>query len=232
MIRKLQTLDLEFSEWCHELLTDGMDPINFLRILSQYRFIWEACRRRCADFCVQHGSVDIARKIMTNEDGAMIEDWRNDRMSDRKSPRYDFYLGGPMRGYPDLNYPLFNKVCELMTNKGLLVYNPAAYDGGLSLGDTGNAFAFCMLRDLNAVINLCDGIALLPEWRDSLGANVESFVAFACGKRIVEINLNYQEDDFVLTEIDLSEYKLPYDENESRSFDPHKCPLDKFEPND
>ena len=77
MPRILQTLDLEFSEWCHELLQEGMDPIDFLRVLNQCQFVWEASRRRCADLCVQRGLVGMARDIMTNEDGAIAKDWKD-----------------------------------------------------------------------------------------------------------------------------------------------------------
>ena len=76
MPRKLQTLDLEFDEWAHELLQDGMDQIDFLRILNQYRFVWEACRRRCATLCVQRGLIGMSLAIMRNEDGAIAEDWK------------------------------------------------------------------------------------------------------------------------------------------------------------
>lgn len=75
VFRRLQTIDLEFSEWCHELLMDGIDPIDYLRILSQYRFVWEACRKRCADLCVQKGKIDIARDIMKNQDGMVSKNW-------------------------------------------------------------------------------------------------------------------------------------------------------------
>lgn len=75
MIRKLQTLDLEFSEYCHELLMDGMEPVDFLRIKNQYRFLWDACRRRCADLCVERGLLGMARTIMKNEDDSIDEQW-------------------------------------------------------------------------------------------------------------------------------------------------------------
>lgn len=151
-----------------------------------------------------------------------------------KIRRYDFYVCGGMRGYPDLNYPLFNEVADLMIKQGLLPYNPAAYDGGISLGESEITFAFCMLRDLNAIINLCDGIALLPGWRKSLGANIEAFTAFACGKRIVEVTIVGNSESkpgklLVLKDIDLSKYQLPYGVGATRQFDPHKCDLDKFE---
>lgn len=67
MSRKLQTLDLEFDEYCCDLLRDGMDPLDFLSVLHQYRFIWDACRRRCADLCIQKGLVGMALDIMKNE---------------------------------------------------------------------------------------------------------------------------------------------------------------------
>lgn len=73
--RAMQTLDLEFTEWCHELLRDGMDPVDFLRVLSQCGFVWDACRARCARLCVQRGFVGMARDIMTNEDGTIPNGW-------------------------------------------------------------------------------------------------------------------------------------------------------------
>lgn len=73
MSRKIQTLDLEFDEWCHELLQNGMDQIDFLRVSSQYRFVWDACRCRCADLCRQHGLIGTARAITRNEDGEIID---------------------------------------------------------------------------------------------------------------------------------------------------------------
>ena len=64
MSRKIQTLDLEFDEWCHELLQNGMDQIDFLRV---------ACRCWCADLCRQHGLIGTARAITRNEDGEIID---------------------------------------------------------------------------------------------------------------------------------------------------------------
>ncbi len=73
--KKLQTLDLEFSEYCHELLGNGMDGIDFLRVLNQYGFIWEASRRRCADLCIERGEIGMAEDIMVNADGSIDELW-------------------------------------------------------------------------------------------------------------------------------------------------------------
>jgi len=145
--------------------------------------------------------------------------------------RYDWYIGGPMRGYPDLNYPLFNMVAKKLTNMSYSVFNPAEYDGGITLGQDKGVFAFCMRRDLNAVINECKGIILLPEWEKSLGANIEAFVAFACGKTTVmtdNLSINNDEVNFDIVSIDLTNYSLPYLKEGGRQFNPHECSLDSF----
>lgn len=74
----IRTLDVEFSEWCDELLADGMDPIDFLRLTNQCEFVWAECRRRCANLCVQHGLKGMGMAIMRNEDGTMLEGWKGD----------------------------------------------------------------------------------------------------------------------------------------------------------
>ena len=136
---------------------------------------------------------------------------------------YDFYLAGGMRGYKDLNKPMFTLVAHLLREKGYTVWSPSEHDSYLKL-----SFAQCMTADLNAVVHLCKGIVLLPGWRDSLGANMEAFSAFACCKNSVEVILNDNHTDIELTHIDLSGYRLPYKIGDSRQFDPHKCEIDSF----
>lgn len=138
--------------------------------------------------------------------------------------KYDFYLAGCMRGYKDLNKPMFTLVARLLREKGLTVWNPAENDGHPSV-----TFAECMISDLNAIINDCRGIALLPGWNQSLGANVEAFVAFVVGNKTVEVIVNKNKTDFYLLPIDLSKYSLPYDTGKGRQFNPHKCALDSFQ---
>lgn len=38
------------------------------------------------------------------------------------------YISGPMRGYPDFNFPAFDKAKEILTAKGFLVISPADMD--------------------------------------------------------------------------------------------------------
>lgn len=139
---------------------------------------------------------------------------------------YDFYLAGPMRGYPGLNKSMFTKVSRMLRDRGFTVWSPSEHDSYLKL-----SFGQCMTTDLNAVINQCRSIALLPGWRDSLGANMESFVAFACGKKAVEVILSDDETTYRLPPVNLSLYCLPYQPGGSTVFDPHKCDLDSFSEN-
>lgn len=140
---------------------------------------------------------------------------------------YDFYVGGPMRGYPNLNKGMFSLVSHLLRSKGFSVWSPSEHTSYLKL-----SFAQCMTVDLNIIITNCKKIALLPGWRDSLGANMEVFCSLATGKEAVEVILNEDKTDFDLVPFDMSRYRLPYGLGESRQFDPHKCELDSFQEKD
>jgi hypothetical protein len=138
---------------------------------------------------------------------------------------FNFYLAGKMRGSPELNKPMFTKVANLMREMGFTVWSPAEHKSYLQL-----SFAQCMTVDLNMVINKCNGIALLPGWENSLGANMEAFCAFACNKNVVKIVFNEDETEIELAHIDLSGYRLPYQDGEKHQFDPHTCPVDAEKP--
>jgi hypothetical protein len=131
-----------------------------------------------------------------------------------------------MRGIPEFNKPMFNLVSYLLRLKGYTVRNPAEKDEFLY-----PTFKECMKVDLNAVINQCYEMVLLPDWRKSLGANIEMFVAFACDKRAVEIILNDDKTDFDLIPVNLNKYCLPYQDGETHSFNPHHCDFSSFTPN-
>ncbi|WP_263147768.1 DUF4406 domain-containing protein [Pseudomonas sp. RIT-PI-AD] len=85
------------------------------------------------------------------------------------------YLAGPMTGLPEFNYPAFHAEAARLRALGYDVENPAenpappcgSWLGYMRLG----------LRQLLA----CDGVALLPGWRDSRGAWVECMVAHSLG---------------------------------------------------
>lgn len=127
----------------------------------------------------------------------------------------DFYVGGPMRHYPELNRHMFALVSKLLRERGHTVWSPSEYDDEHPM----DSLAQRMTIDLNVVINQCDRVALLPGWRESLGANAEVFAAFVCGKEVVEVILSTENGEYIpndnsriidLIPIDLKEYSLPY----------------------
>lgn len=123
-----------------------------------------------------------------------------------------------MRHYLHLNKPMFTLVARLLRNKGFTVWNPSEHKSYLEL-----SFAKCMILDLNAVINKCKRIVMLPGWRNSLGANIEAFSAFACDKEVLEVVLNSDGTEiFGLDRFTLSNYRLPYHDGEICQFDPHQ----------
>lgn len=132
--------------------------------------------------------------------------------------KYDFYLAGSMRGRKDFNKPLFALTAKLLREQGFTVWSPSEHKSYLQL-----SFAQVIALDLNMVINRCKKIALIPGWRCSQGANGEVFAAFLCGKEAVEIILRENEKTFDFGPVDLSDYRLPYGEENARSFNPHEC---------
>ena len=141
-----------------------------------------------------------------------------------KKNTYDFYIAGPMRGYPNLNKDMFAMVAKLFRQYGFTVWSPSEHESYLKL-----SFAQCMTVDLNAIVNDCRKIALLPGWRKSLGANMEMFCAFATGKEAVEVILNEDKINGIeLVPLVHGDYRLPYQCGETNPFNPHKCELDSF----
>lgn len=89
------------------------------------------------------------------------------------------YLSGPMTGYPDHNYPLFNRVAAELRALGHYVFNPAEYphDGPPDAFPLREAFAaYCSFICLSA-----DMVMLLPGWQESSGAQAEQMLASRLG---------------------------------------------------
>jgi hypothetical protein len=112
------------------------------------------------------------------------------------------YLAGPMTGYPQFNFPAFDKVAAELRSMGDVfeVVSPAELDDPKSRaaalqsewGDpaeyarlTGLTWADFLSRDVKLIADGgFDSIVCLPGWERSRGARLETFVGHLCGVRI------------------------------------------------
>lgn len=107
------------------------------------------------------------------------------------SPGITWYTAGPMSGYPQFNYPLFERAAAYLRGLGLTVVSPAELDSekmrqlayGSRDGDlktmeqqSGETWADVLARDVKLIGDRIEGIVLLPKWYESPGARLETFV--------------------------------------------------------
>ena len=107
------------------------------------------------------------------------------------------YVAGPMRGYPDFNFPAFDAASARLRAAGWVVLSPAEIeraDGFDERGMTGNEplegkrMKDIVRRDIGAVL-ASDAIYLLRGWDKSTGALAELAVARWLGLEILGENM-------------------------------------------
>lgn len=97
------------------------------------------------------------------------------------------YIAGPMTVMPDFNYPAFNQAEIALTLAGYGVLNPTTGEEPPSADDT-RTWSWFLRRALKQVTD-ADGIALLPGWEDSRGAQLETQVAQALDMPILPVRV-------------------------------------------
>lgn len=98
------------------------------------------------------------------------------------------YIAGPMRGYPDYNYPAFYGAEERLSAKGHEVVNPAKVGDAYGTPDqlvADKGLLDRLMNDELRMIATCDTIYLLKGWEASEGARSELAVALMLGLCIV-----------------------------------------------
>lgn len=94
------------------------------------------------------------------------------------------YLSGPMKGYPQSNYPLFHAVAEALRSAGHSVHNPAEFPHDAASGPFPLRKAFAAYCKF--ICEEADTIVLLPGWEKSLGVSAELALARNCSLDIIE----------------------------------------------
>ena len=107
------------------------------------------------------------------------------------------YLAGPMRGYPDFNFPAFHEGASRLRAAGYEVFSPAEKDlarvGDIFTGMKGNdaeleavgfSLADALLIDLTYIARHADAVALLDGWEASKGVAAEVALAKALNKPV------------------------------------------------
>lgn len=89
------------------------------------------------------------------------------------------YVAGPMTGLPQLNYPAFHAVAEVLRRIGYEVESPAENDAPVS-----GEWRDWMRLGLTQMLR-CDTVATLKGWKKSKGARLEVQVASALGIPVV-----------------------------------------------
>ena len=102
------------------------------------------------------------------------------------------YLAGPMRGYPQYNFPLFIQAAYKLREFGHDVRSPAEHDieAGFDFNDPTAVERFdldeALAWDIEQVRSWADAVVCLPGWTDSKGTAMELDMAELCGKAAYE----------------------------------------------
>lgn len=97
------------------------------------------------------------------------------------------YVAGPMTGHPHWNFPAFEQATSALRAAGYLVVSPhehdleMGFDPDAPVAEYTLAQRYAAMRwDLAAVLDV-DGVATLPDWTSSAGAELEVRVARGIG---------------------------------------------------
>lgn len=104
------------------------------------------------------------------------------------------YVSGPMSGVVGFNHKAFNEAARRLRDLGHTVHNPAEQDPE-GLADQfpegilpKDYYQEVLKKDIQALMDHCDHLVLLPFWQRSKGAKAELAVSRALGYKISYIH--------------------------------------------
>lgn len=120
---------------------------------------------------------------------AGFPDWQESNVVPIRPRRGRVYVAGPMRGYPNFNFPAFDAAAAKLRAEGWDVVSPAEHDREQGFDESQSevdpqflvqAFAW----DVEQILAV-DAVYFLPGWENSEGAQLEHAVAKSTGKQIL-----------------------------------------------
>jgi len=99
------------------------------------------------------------------------------------------YVAGPMRGYPEFNFPHFNEMADMLRENGWDAVNPVDINP-----DPNTPYSECMKHDIRELLD-CDAIYMLEGWGDSQGATLEYTIATTIGLDVYYEGVDYSDED-------------------------------------
>lgn len=103
------------------------------------------------------------------------------------------YIAGPMRGYPEHNFPAFRDAEARFARVGFDVISPVTIGEALFGNDPSVPGGEYIRADVRALVD-CASIALLPGWERSTGARCEAVVARTIGLQFYDATTGQQID--------------------------------------
>jgi len=132
-----------------------------------------------------------------------------------------WYLAGPMRGYPEFNFPAFREHARILRLSGYEIVSPAEKDESEGFDWSGSkgtaeelvAANFNLSETLKADIGIiaddrCLGVIAMDGWEKSGGAKAEVAFAFATGRQVLSAFYNPPVKDPHRNEVYLAEVWL------------------------
>lgn len=92
------------------------------------------------------------------------------------------YIAGPMRGYPEFNFPAFASARDLLNSRGWDAISPADMDIAIGFDPkqphlaTPEFLDAALRRDIDAILE-SQAIYMLKGWENSVGARAEYWLA-------------------------------------------------------
>ena len=104
------------------------------------------------------------------------------------------YLAGPMRNFPDFNFPAFHAAAKRLRAEGHEVFNPAEKGAEKDAASNQNSLEFRRLvfgLDTAWICGEAEGMVMLDRWVESRGAFAEWALANALGLPIRYLDPEY-----------------------------------------